>query len=561
MKYYISRNASTSQFIQVQLDLHCNSDEVTKLQLAAWRPGRYDLANYAQKIRGFKIVFENEEIIWRKTSKDLWEFKANHEGNYRIYYEFYANQMDAGGSWSDDQQLYLNFSNFAFDIKGREVEPIQIDLSVPQHYKFATALSYTGDTFSAASYQHLIDSPIVASEHLKHFSYQVNTITFHVWIQGEIHFDIDYLIDVFMKFTEKQIEGFKEFPVKEYHFIYQLLPYAHFHGVEHKFSTVITYGPAENLNEKSNLDKLVGVSSHELYHFWNVCRIRPEELLPYDLSKEILLDTGLVLEGVTTYMGDLYLLKSGYYTLEEYLSVLEKLFFKEFGSKGWQNQSIVESSLDLWLDGYNIGIPDKKVSIYNRGALISLCLDLMLLNQKSSLQHIMTEMWFDYAKKGIGYSLSDFESKIISKFSKDYIIKLFFSSFVYGHKDILPTLQELLFDIGIGMEETFTGSRMAHHFGIQTDETGTVTRIHADSKAYFKMMLGDQIVSVDTDNNYEDLTDNQSLIKLNIKRWGRELQIVLEQERQLFFPEYKLSLISPNKKRERWISGHIEATS
>ena len=76
-----------------------------------------------------------------------------------------------------------------------------------------------------------------------------------------------------------------------------------------------------------------------------------------------------------------------------------ELFEKEFDSFGWQNQSITESSFDLWLDGYKIGIPDKKVSIYNRGALISLCLDLLLIKAESSLSQVMKDMWLQFGKK------------------------------------------------------------------------------------------------------------------------------------------------------------------
>uniref|UniRef100_UPI0035934720 M61 family metallopeptidase n=1 Tax=Aquiflexum sp. TaxID=1872584 RepID=UPI0035934720 len=405
MIYTISRKSIPSQFIQVHLSLECRENEVIHLQLPTWRPGRYELTNYAQFLKDFKISFGGKDILWKKISKDLWQFQAKKNGKYSIHYEFYCNRMDAGGCWSDEQQLYLNFSNFVFDIKERQEEGIEIEIDLPDSYKVATSLFENGDfKWTARNFQELIDSPLIATENLEHLCYQINDSIFHIWLNGEIFFDKETLRSAFHSFTQVQIEAFGEFPATDYHFMIQLLPFKHYHGVEHAFSTVITLGPAKSLSEKKQMDELVGVCSHELYHFWNVCRIRPKPILPYDLSKEVYLHSGLIMEGITTYMGDLYLMKSGYFTLNDYLEVLKKDIQKDFDNFGWKNQSVIESSYDLWLDGYKTGIPDKKVSIYTHGALISLCLDLMLLDEKTSLQEVMKDMWQRFGRNQIGYS-------------------------------------------------------------------------------------------------------------------------------------------------------------
>src|SRR5690606_21927473 len=159
---------------------------------------------------------------------------------------YYASQMDAGGSWSDDEQLYLNFINFIFHIKGREEEPIKVQLDLPSGYQIATALPQTGAfVLEATGFQHLVDSPSIASPSLTHHQYQMGHCTFHLWFQGSIYFDIEELKNHFIRFTEKQIAAFGDFPCSNYHFLFQLLPYRHYHGVEHQYSTVITLGPAE----------------------------------------------------------------------------------------------------------------------------------------------------------------------------------------------------------------------------------------------------------------------------------------------------------------------------
>src|SRR5690606_12039022 len=357
MEYLIYRTSIPSQFIDIQLTLAVTAHETIELQLPAWRPGRYELANYAQKLRFLKVVDSTgQSMLLNKISKDRWSFTAADQGSYRIQYQFHASQMDAGGSWSDDEQLYINFINLAFQVVGREEEETTVRLDLPEHYRIATALPFCGpNILKADGFQHLVDSPLIASPTLQHFTYRVYDHSFHLWFQGEIHFDIAALIQHFTNFTKAQIDSFGDFPADHYHFLFQLLPYSHYHGVEHQFSTVITLGPAAELADPGFMHRLMGVSSHELYHFWNVCRIRPKELLPYDFSKESYIDAGIVLEGVTSYMGDFFLWKSGYYADRDYLDVLEKWINREFEQFGWKNQSITESSWDLWLDGYKPG--------------------------------------------------------------------------------------------------------------------------------------------------------------------------------------------------------------
>src|SRR5690554_5533454 len=237
MEYLIYRTHVPSQFIQVVLTLQCDADEIVQLQLPSWRPGRYELANYAQKLKSISCQALGEEIKMKKLTKDLWQFEAKSAASHVIQYEFHASQMDAGGSWSDDEQLYLNFINFIFQIKGRENEQIQVRLDIPDDYRIATALPVTEPfVLEAGDFQHLVDSPVIASAKLKHHRYQIGPHTFHLWFKGGIYFDPDLVLSHFARFTERQIHAFGDFPATDYHFMFQLLPYRHYHGVEHQYS-------------------------------------------------------------------------------------------------------------------------------------------------------------------------------------------------------------------------------------------------------------------------------------------------------------------------------------
>jgi predicted metalloprotease with PDZ domain len=289
------------------------------------------------------------------------------------------------------------------------------------------------------------------------------------------------------------------------------------------------------------MDRLLGVSSHELYHFWNVCRIRPKELLPYDFSKEAYIDTGIVAEGVTTYMGDLFLWQSGYYADRDYLGILEKLINREFEQFGWKNHSVVESSWDLWLDGYKPGAPDRKVSIYNRGALLSLCLDLMLIRSESSLSQVMRMMWDNFGQRGLGYGLKDFQAIIAEEAKDTDVAEAFFAQFVYGTEHLLPTLRDCLASAGISLGEEKRND-FATGYGLILDEGTKVKSVHPHSPAYDKIMVGDMIQSQELQQSPAG-----NLLNLSIQRYGRDLEITLSKTADTYYNQYRLYIHSPKE--------------
>ncbi|MCH7409069.1 M61 family peptidase [Belliella sp. DSM 111904] len=546
MQYQFRRHAISSQFIDIKLLIHCKAKEIISLQLAAWRPGRYEIADFAAKIKNFEVTHQGDFVKSSKVNKSLWEFQAIEKGVYEISYKFFANQMDAGGSWSDDSQLYINFTNCVFDIKDRHNEPIEIIIELPSDYDIASSLKRIGkNSWEAKNYQEIIDSPLLGSSNLTHLEYSVAGTVFHVWLNGKIYFNQNELIKVFEAFTKRQIQDFGGFSAADYHFIIQLLPYKHYHGVEHRFSTVITIGPDKDLKEKKLFEDLIGVSSHELYHFWNVCRIRPIEMIPYDLSKEVYLDSGFVLEGITTYMGDLYLLKSKFFTLEEYFQeAISKRIQREFDQFGWKSQSIVDSSKDLWLDGYKAGIPDKKVNIYNRGSLIAFCLDILLIQNQSSLADVMSAMWEKHGAKNLGYSMIDFINTIASALNNHKLAETFFENYVYGKEDILPLIIESCNKLGIQLTKTYEPENfLLHDYGIRHVE-GCVTQVHPDSAAYQSVMINDKIIS-------KELSEGE--ITLEVDRYSRRLSLKLSQSNIKHFPTFQVTFKTRTSLLEKWI--------
>jgi predicted metalloprotease with PDZ domain len=166
-------------------------------------------------------------------------------------------------------------------------EPCIVNLEIPSSYKIACSLAQNKHQLKAKNYDELAESPWIASNSLQHNKYRVQGVDFHIWFQGKCKLDWIRILNDFKAFTHHQINDFISFPVSEYHFINQILPYKAYHGVEHTASTVISLGPGSELMGEKLYASLLGVSSHELYHTWNIKQIRPQEMI---IQKRIILE-------------------------------------------------------------------------------------------------------------------------------------------------------------------------------------------------------------------------------------------------------------------------------
>lgn len=535
--YTISCPNPASQFLRIDLYFSYKAGEQVHLQLPAWRAGRYQIANYAQNLRGLNV--QNEEgqpISLKKITKDGWAIEAEKSMEIHLSYDYWAGKMDAGSAWVDDQQVYVNLVNCCFEILGKSEEAFEVHLDLPNYpIQILTLKQTETSTWMAENYQGLVDATVLAAKKVENETYTIGNTRFKTWFHGEVHFDRIRFIDQLQAFSKRMIADFGSFPEEEYHFIFQLLPYPHYHGVEHRRGTVITFGPADSLAEEEAQEELLGISCHELYHAWNVCRIRPKEFLPYDFSKETYSQAGLILEGVTTYFGDLYVLKSGVYDLPTYLRHLEKIVQREAAHHGWKNASIEESSIDLWLDGYVVGIPDRKVNIYSHGALICLCLDVLLLQEGSSLAEVMKGMWENFGLPFKGYEIQDFENEISLRVNHPEKISNFFDAYVRGKKDIFAVMGDSLGALGIEIKKTYSDDRLLHQAGIQVNAQQVVQKIHPESKAYHYLMCSDQLLSTRRNSD----TSNW---EIEVLRKGRKLKLNFALEEGSYYPLIQLEI-------------------
>ena len=474
INYYISYTKPHRHYVDFQLLTKTNGVDKMYFQLASWRPGRYELGNFAQNIRNWEAKDDNGNLLnFKKITKDLWEVETINIQKINISYSFYANTLDAGSCYLDEYQLYLNPVHCFFYILDRMQETYTLNFDIPKDYDLASSLSNENKTLVAKSYDELAESPIICSNTLQHDFYEVNNIKFHLWFQGKCNLDWTKLKKDFTLFTKSQIDHFGGFPVDEYHFLFQITPYKSYHGVEHTKNTVLLLGPGDDIMDKRYED-LLGVCSHELYHTWNIKAIRPKEMLPYNYTKENYFRTGFVAEGVTTYMGDLMLYNSNVFNWNEFIKTQNENIKRHLMNHGRFNLSVAESGFDNWLDGYKIGAPDRKVSIYPDGALCMLMVDLEIINYsngKDSLHSVMKNLYNDFALKEKGYSEDDFKN-ICLNYGGSRVLEIF-KKHIYGTENYIPTLNSALKIVGLELIEKKNSNLSAQYFGfISVKENG-----------------------------------------------------------------------------------------
>jgi predicted metalloprotease with PDZ domain len=338
-------------------------------------------------------------------------------------------------------------------LESRRGEPISAFFPGTQHVRYAGGLpgeqTPGGWVLTATDYDHWVDSPFILSPTLQDRTYYVHDIPFTLWVEGSLLPDWEQLLPEFQSFTQAQMDLFGEFPEPNFHFLLWVVDFPYFHGVEHRNSTMMILGPSQQ-DPVEFRRELLGLASHELFHAWNICKIRPIELSPYDYSQENYFNTCFIAEGITTYYGDEMLRRSHVFSQAEYVKELETLCRQHFERAEPAELSLLESSLDLWMDGYRAGVPHRKVSVYHKGALVAFILDQWIRlqsQQEASLDTVMRAMWDQYGKIPQGYTYLDFQ-RLIAQFLPEAEVQSYFLRFIEGTESLWEPIQELLHQRG-----------------------------------------------------------------------------------------------------------------
>lgn len=565
-RYTLSIHEANQQYIQFRIDFG-QASENALIHLPRWRPGRYELGNFAKNVRHFRVFDDNgKQCAVQKINTSSWRVNNSSAGALRVEYGYYAAELNAGSTFLSAEQLYVNPVNCFAYLDGQMETPSEIHLNIPDHWNIATSLQREGKKLVAPDFHELADSPFICSDKLQYNQYECKGTIFHLWFNGDVIVDWTKVIADFKAFTEVQMAKFMEFPVPHYHFLFHILPYKAYHGVEHQRSTVITLGPTYDVFTEL-YSELLGISSHELYHTWNVKAIRPAEMFPYDYQQENFSRLGYLCEGVTTYMGDLMLYKSGVFSLKDYFHEMNAQLQKHFDNFGRFNYSVADSSWDTWLDGYVPGAPARKVSIYTEGCLLAFVTDVMILKKsgnKLGLDEAMKRLYFNFALQQKGVTEADYRQLIAELAGEE--MNAIFDDYFYGTRPFEAILTDAFEQLGLEMEHK-PAARYSHgRLGFKTLPFGpnhVVKAIYPGSPADLSgLMLEDEIIAVNGNVLHSELDkwlnylDDQQK-SLSVIRGGKIRELNLPEVQRNFYLEYSLKQVdnptaAQKKAFEHW---------
>jgi predicted metalloprotease with PDZ domain len=292
-------------------------------------------------------------------------------------------------------------------------------------------------------------------------------------------------------------------------------------------------------------------------------------MFPYNFQTENYFTTGYIAEGVTTYYGDLFLVRSKVKSVKWYLDELNKLLKRHFENYGRFNSSVAESSQDLWVDGYEAGTPHRKVSIYVKGAIIALLLDLKIMlatNGDKCLEDVIKGLWKNYYKKGLGYSPEDYltmAEEVIRHSLDTYADK-----YIYGTEPIENELKELINHFGFDLiptpNENILNRKLGIKYNLENDRIKIISYA-PDSPAEKNLRIGDEIISIDghaVSNGIDSCLNIENGLNLTLWRKSRLKQIVIEKkeilEKNNFYgsleiKERKERSKNENSLRKKWL--------
>lgn len=558
MNYRLFFSKASTQYLDIELRMDAPKGSKMELVIPHWRPGRYEAGNFAKNVKSFRVSDAlGQALNFRKSAMNRWEVDLlPGSKEVVVQYSYYAAELNAGSTWLDDRQLYVNPVNCLMYCPDYLHAEVSLHVELPNGYQIAGGLgggsmlqndSFCTHSFRLKNYDTLADSPFIASADLVHRSYQINGIDFHIWILGDCHPDWEKVTGDFFIFSNEILNMMGIYPHDEYHFLVQVLAAPFYHGVEHCNSTVIAIGPGHSFMKPSLYNEFLGVSCHELFHVWNVKHIRPADMLPYDFSGANYSRLGYVYEGLTTYYGDLLLFRSGIFGWTEWVQTFEEQLQKHFDNGGRFNYSVAASSFDTWLDGYVPGAPDRKVSIYTEGCLLAFMTDVLIRihsGDHSSLDNVIRGLWEDFGKKGIGYTEADYRS-----FAEHYAgkpLEHLFDELINGTSSYEPLLRFCLAQVGLELQKRQSTKTCESAFGFRVIEGNEVlvSQIAAGSPAELGgLMLKDRIIAVnhfEVKNNLNDLMRQHTSgpVHILIARGGRIQTIQMTSVEQTFYSSY-----------------------
>jgi predicted metalloprotease with PDZ domain len=416
--YTMDATNPASGEVSVEMLVENNRDDEVTIGIPTWAPGSYRLVSYYLGVHNLEAVVGGQKVEAVPTDvKWLWKVKTGRQKNFTLRYTLKPGDVPPlRGHLAEDHYDLQGPSAWLY-VLNRMDGPHKVTFKVPVDWKVGTGLTPLGPmTFGARDYDTFIDCPT----ELGKFSLEKFTeggVAYELVIHATEAFDVDKLIDVHRKIVAEQMRMFGGAPFDRYVFIYHFREQRGGAGLEHLNSTHITF---PMIRIKADPTSIASLTSHEFFHLWNVKRIRPKELGPFDYTQPVRSKALWLCEGVTSYYGDLSLARAGVWSRDVYFAHLASEATILQSNPARLTQSVEEASRTVW--DRPRGGRTVAVDYYNKGELLGWLLDLKIRQAtggRKSFDDVMRNLYKSHvvepSKKGRGPIGVGFEEGAILK--------------------------------------------------------------------------------------------------------------------------------------------------
>lgn len=454
------------------------------LRMSRTSPGRYALHEFAKNIYNFTANDSkgNPLII---TRNNPYEWKVSgHDGQVTIQYTLFANRGDGTYSQIDETHAHLNIPATFMYAPALSERKIAVDFNLRKdlNWKVATQLPHVKDnTYSAPNLYYFMDSPTELSNHkVREFSIDNQIVKLALHDPGTEE-EANLYFEKVKKVVEAEKEVFGELPKFDfgtYTFLACYVPNASGDGMEHRNSTVLT---STRTLSNGGMDGNIGTVSHEFFHSWNVERIRPKTLEPFNFEEVNMSGELWFAEGFTSYYTNLILCRAKLISTENYVEGLTGTFNYVWNSPARQFFNPIAMSFQApFVDASTSVDPVNRentfISYYSYGSVLGLALDLSLRENGLNLDDFMKQVWDTYGKTEIPYSIKNL-NKSLNSYAGEEFGDNFFNNFIY--KSDMPKYTELLNSVGVSLSREPNSAYFGAAVSVTDDLTG---KIQANTK-------------------------------------------------------------------------------
>ena len=441
LTYHLSMPQPNSHYFAVKIDVQENTAAAQEFKLPVWTPGSYLVREFSKNLNQVRAIdAQGKELAVKKKTKNAWEVQCNGATSYTVFYEVYAFELSVRTPFLDNTHGFVAGAGvFMYTEETRYQNGI---LHIHPHASFkkiSTALVIadfksepSDQTFLFEDYDQLVDSPIEIGNQ-QEFSFMAAGVRHRVAMYGEANYNTPDLQRDMAKVVESATAVFGSNPNQDYLFIVHNVKDGQ-GGLEHKNSCVLSVSRWSYTG--SNYLGFINLVAHEYFHLWNVKRIRPIELGPFNYDQECYTSLLWVMEGITSYYDELLLLRAGFYTKADFLNKLQSQINYVEGSPGSRVQPVAHASFDAWIKAYrpNENSSNTTMTYYSRGAVIGAVLDAYLIQRSKGQKGLDGFMQLLYQKYALdlkrGFSEVEFEQELTNYCGED--MHAFFTQYVNG---------------------------------------------------------------------------------------------------------------------------------